>query len=96
MNMLSASEARKETIAVLKDYLRGNIAPKDLISKFPDYVEDELLDNIVNVFCEPLSDNEGISSWEDVAEISIRAIEQSWSPDNFENALQKGLPRQMD
>ena len=76
--MYSITNARKKAITTLQNYLKDTIPPRKFIDIFPN-VDDELLHNILNVFCEPLRDNPGMSSWEEVARISIRAIEANIS-----------------
>ena len=89
--MCSITNAREKAITTLQNYLKGTIPPIKFIDVFPN-VDDELLHNILNVFCEPLRDNPGMSSWEEVARISITAIKENWSPELLDDVLENGLP----
>ena len=87
------TEHRKEAIVALKRYIDGEIKPKELLPMFQHaYEGDELLEVIINTFCEPLDDYTAISSWDEIAQVSIRAIEHDWSPDFFSRVLEEGLP----
>ena len=51
-----------------------------------------MLEFIVNIFCEPLCDYKAVSSWNEIAQISIRAIEENWDTNLLVNILHEGLP----
>ena len=92
--MCEMTEARKKTLAVLEDHLKGNIAAKDLVSRLPNYYEeDELLDDIINTFCEPLTHNAGVASWDEVVELTIMALKENWTTEMLDNALETGVPQ---
>ena len=86
--MSSLTQARKQTLTVLRQYISGEFKPRNLLERFPDYGDDELLDSVINVFCEPLSDNGDMLSWNDVANVSISAIQEAWSVERFLRALE--------
>ena len=87
------NEHRKKAILVLQKYIEGEIKPEELLSNLPNvYDADELLDDIINTFCEPLSDYKGMASWNEIAQVSIRALKEDWSVDFFVRVLDEGFP----
>ena len=87
------SEHREKAILDLQKYIDGEIKPEELLSNLPNvYEDDELLDDIINTFCEPLSDYKAMSSWNEIAQVSIRALKEDWSVDFFVRVLDEGFP----
>ncbi|MBN1124307.1 MAG: hypothetical protein JXA82_04810 [Sedimentisphaerales bacterium] len=79
---------RLETIRLLEKYQRGEVKPRQLLGKFPQYEDDELMAAVINLFCEPLSDSTKTGSWDPVIATAIMAIEQGWSEEQMHDHLE--------
>ena len=78
------NQARKETISILEKHLSGDIPSSKILKCFPDYKKDELLESVINSFCEPLQDT-GYSSWKEFTRICIKALKENWSLEKFDS-----------
>ncbi len=94
------ASARPAAVAVqlLREYCQGALSGRELIRRWPEYNYDEdpslgdLLDDVVNVFCEPESFQKGewADTYEKVAQVAIEAIEGAWSAEQFWHAAETG------
>lgn len=86
--MSEMSISRNRAKKILQDYLNGEITGEDLISSLNDLEDDILIDNIINVFCEPLRDNPGVTSWQEVAKLCIQSIDEDWPTELLDQRLE--------
>ncbi len=92
--------ARPAAVAVqlLRGFCQGIISDRELRRQWPEYNYDEdpslgeLLDDVVNVFYEPESDqrNDWADTDEKVAQVAIEAIEGGWSAEQFWHTVETG------
>ena len=88
--MSNKYDIREEVKKILIEYLKGRFKDKDFLKKIPEYEDDKLLDDIINTFCEPLQDNPAMKNWEQIVAISIKALEENWTVERYNEVLEKG------
>lgn len=80
-------EHRKYLVDLLEKYIDGQIPPKKFLSLCPSGCDDDLVNSIFNIFCEPLSDWTKDKTWNDVANLCIKAIKENWTEEKLFDTL---------
>jgi len=78
------NEVREQVLELLRGYIEDTVSHEELVKRWPKRYRDDVLDCIVNDFCEPFP---ALRTYRDGARLGVRAIEGDWSLDEYDKVL---------